>query len=183
MQPDVMTSTSHDSKSSVSTHFVRHKLRTVKVTHLGGIYCDVIGASTVAAQSGALYHHIYYSEDWDFIHAETTKSCSAQDLPAAAQQVYKNSKSETEAAKLFIMCPSEMCMRSWGATTDIQPETKNKQTPEELYSLSSTVSIQSLTTKKIKSRGQDTINTIAFAVDKEVIYMLAAVLQVIMKGW
>ena len=85
----VTPSVNMDTKPLAPTHCIWHRVQPVKVSRAGRNHSDATAAFPIAAQSGALYQHVFYSEDCDFIHVETSKSRSAQDLLAAAQRAYK----------------------------------------------------------------------------------------------
>ena len=55
----------------------------------GRAHADAAGAFPVRANSGALYQIIYYHEDTNIIHIETTHSRSGPDLLAALQRAIK----------------------------------------------------------------------------------------------
>ena len=88
---------------AVQTHCIWHRVQSVKVTRTGRNHSDATATFPIAAQSGALYQHIFYSEDCDFIHVETTKLRSAQDLLAAAQRAYKFFEDRGAAPKIIRM--------------------------------------------------------------------------------
>ena len=63
-----------DSKPTASTHCLWHRVHPVKAIRTGRNHSDATAAFPIPALSGAFYQHIFYSEDADFIHVETTKS-------------------------------------------------------------------------------------------------------------
>ena len=56
---------------------------------LGRAHSDATGAFPARAHSGAHYQIIFFHEDLNFIHVETTKSRSGRDLLAALQRAVK----------------------------------------------------------------------------------------------
>ena len=103
-QPDVGTpAVIPASIPAVQTHCIWHRVQPVNATRTGRNHTDATAAFPVPALSGALYQHIFYSEDADFIHVETTKSRSAQDLLAAAQRAYKFFADRGAAPKIIRM--------------------------------------------------------------------------------
>ena len=60
----------------------------------GRAHADAAGAFQVRSNSGALYQIIYYHEDSNIIHVETTKSRSGPDLLAALQRAIKFFKNQ-----------------------------------------------------------------------------------------
>ena len=81
----------------------------------GRAYADAAGAFPVRSNSGALYQIIYYHEDSNIIHIETTKSRSGSDLLAALQRAIKFFKDQGAHPLKIVRMDNEISasMETW----------------------------------------------------------------------
>jgi hypothetical protein len=84
----------------------------------GRAHADAAGAFQVRSNSGALYQIIYYHEDSNIIHVETTKSRSGPDLLAALQRAIKFFKNQGASPLKIVRMDNEISAK-WrlGLTT------------------------------------------------------------------
>jgi hypothetical protein len=115
-----------------------YQVEEVLSTRSGRTHSDAAGPFPVRAHSGAIYQIIFYSEDLNFIHIETTKSRSGADLLAALQRAVKffsdrgaspslihQLKSDSTTTNVKIVRMDNECSeltKAWLATTDITLE-------------------------------------------------------------
>ena len=81
----------------------------------GRAHADAAGAFQVRSNSGALYQIIYYHEDSNIIHVETTKSRSGPDLLAALQRAIKFFKDQGASPLKIVRMDNEISakMETW----------------------------------------------------------------------
>ena len=126
LSPVIPTSTakSDDNVDSVSplprerrVWFEIHEVRA------GRAHSDATGAMPQRGRSGALYQIVFYHEDSNVIHIETTRSRSGPDLLAALQRAVKFF-TDRGAAPLLVRMDNECAVgtKNWLATTSIKLE-------------------------------------------------------------
>lgn len=81
----------------------------------GRAHADAAGAFQVRSNSGALYQIIYYHEDTNIIHVETTKSRSGSDLLAALQRAIRFFKDRGATPLKIVRMDNEISasMETW----------------------------------------------------------------------
>ena len=105
------------------SHTIWHRISEVKAARTGRYHKDATAAFLVRSVSGALYQHIFYSEDWDYIHVETSNSKSAPELLAVTQRALKFF-AERGAKHAFLRMDNECAgdMKQWLKEAGITPE-------------------------------------------------------------
>ena len=95
----------------------------VHEVRVGRTHSDATGAMPQRGRSGALYQIVFYHEDSNVIHIETTRSRSGPDLLAALQRAVKFF-SDRGAAPLLVRMDNECAdgTKMWLATTSIKLE-------------------------------------------------------------
>jgi len=95
----------------------------VQDVRVGRTHSDAAGALPQRGRSGALYQIVFYHEDSNVIHVETTKSRSGPDLLAALQRAVKFF-TDRGAPPLLVRMDNECAdlTKTWLATTPIKLE-------------------------------------------------------------
>ena len=90
---------------------------------IGRAHSDATGALPHRGRTGALYQIVFYHEDSNIIHVETSKSRTGNDLLAALQRAVKFF-SDYGAPPILIRMDNECAevTKSWLATTPIKLE-------------------------------------------------------------
>ena len=88
-EDDFQTNKLSDKTNKSGCMFYRTEQISTGGSSSGRVHADAAGAFPVRAHSGALYQIIYYHEDSNIIHIETTKSRSGPELLAALQRAIK----------------------------------------------------------------------------------------------